>query len=114
MSDMVNDLGPQPSGTGCVECLEAGGWWYHLRRCVTCGHVGCCDASPEQHASKHAHDRGHAVAASFEPGEEWCWDYLAGTSARRVPVTPPTSRPDEQASPGPEGRVPADWRLLLH
>ncbi|MDF2574455.1 MAG: hypothetical protein K0S05_1367 [Agromyces sp.] len=105
---------PPPSGTGCVECLEGGGWWWHLRRCVECGHVGCCDSSPEQHASRHAREEGHAVAASFEPGEGWFWDYAAGTSAKRVPLPPPQSRPEDQPAPGPAGRVPANWRELLH
>jgi len=44
----------KPSGTGCVECLALGGWWFHLRRCAECGHIGCCDSSPSQHASKHS------------------------------------------------------------
>src|ERR1700756_3080546 len=64
-----------PSGEGCVECLAAGGWWLHLRRCAECGHVGCCDSSPSQHASKHFHSTGHPIAASFEPGEAWFYDY---------------------------------------
>lgn len=104
---------PAPSGTGCHECLEGGTWWFHLRRCVTCGHVGCCDSSPEQHARGHAERVGHPVAASFEPGEGWFWDYAAGTSARPVPLTPPRWRPAEQACPGPDGRVPPDWERLL-
>ena len=64
-----------PSGPGCVECLEEGGWWLHLRRCARCGHIGCCDSSPSQHATKHAKLTGHAVIRSFEPGEDWFWDY---------------------------------------
>jgi hypothetical protein len=110
----MSELAPPPSGTGCVECLEGGGWWWHLRRCVECGHVGCCDASPEQHASGHALDTGHAVATSFEPGEDWFWDYFANGPARRVPLSPPSSRPDDQPAPGPAGRVPANWRELLN
>ena len=47
------DPGVPPSGTGCAECLEGGGWWMHLRRCAACGHVGCCDTSPAQHATAH-------------------------------------------------------------
>jgi hypothetical protein len=110
----MSELAPPPSGNGCVECLEGGGWWLHLRRCVTCGHVGCCDSSPAQHASAHARESGHPVATSFEPGEDWFWDYASGAPARPIPLAPPTSRPDEQPSPGPDGRVPADWRSLLH
>ena len=64
-----------PSGEGCVECLAAGGWWLHLRRCAECGHVGCCDSSPSQHASKHFNATSHPIAASFEPGETWFYDY---------------------------------------
>jgi ubiquitin-hydrolase Zn-finger-containing protein len=110
----MTELAPPPSGTGCVECLEGGGWWWHLRRCVECGHIGCCDASPEQHATAHARETGHAVATSFEPGENWFWDYAAGAAAPRVPLSPPLSHPDDQPAPGPEGRVPADWREQLH
>ena len=64
-----------PSGTGCVECLQAGGWWFHLRRCAQCGHIGCCDSSPAQHASAHAAESGHPIVRSFEPGEDWFWCY---------------------------------------
>ncbi|GAA2034200.1 UBP-type zinc finger domain-containing protein [Agromyces tropicus] len=105
---------PAPSGTGCTECLEHGGWWWHLRRCVECGHVGCCDSSPAQHASGHARETGHAVAASFEPGEEWFWDYAASEYSDPVPLAPPRWRPEDQACPGPEGSVPPDWRRRLH
>ncbi|MCF6734896.1 UBP-type zinc finger domain-containing protein, partial [Blastococcus sp. KM273129] len=59
-----------PSGTGCVECEADGGWWFHLRRCARCGHIGCCDSSPSRHARAHAAATGHPVVCSFEPGEE--------------------------------------------
>ena len=66
----------KPSGDGCVECLASPkGWWFHLRRCAECGHIGCCDSSPSQHASKHAAATGHPIIASFEPGEDWFYDY---------------------------------------
>ncbi|MDQ0576288.1 UBP-type zinc finger domain-containing protein [Agromyces albus] len=107
-------LAPPPSGTGCIECLAGGGWWLHLRRCITCGEIRCCDSSPAQHASAHARDAGHPVATSFEPGEDWFWNYAADAPAQPVPLSPPMSRPEEQASPGPDGRVPRDWRRLLH
>lgn len=58
---------------GCEECLADGGRWVHLRRCVTCGHVGCCDSSPSTHATKHFQQTGHPVSQSFEPGESWRW-----------------------------------------
>ncbi len=69
-------LGAPPSGDGCVECLLEGGRWVHLRRCLECGHVGCCDSSPSRHASAHARERGHALVQSFEPGEDWVWCYV--------------------------------------
>jgi hypothetical protein len=61
---------------GCEDCLRIGSSWVHLRECLTCGHVGCCDSSPKQHAHAHAHAAaGHDLARSFEPGEEWAWCY---------------------------------------
>ena len=63
----------EPSGwiEGCEECLVTGGRWVHLRMCQSCGKVGCCDSSPNQHASKHAHAEGHPILRSIEPGEDW-------------------------------------------
>jgi hypothetical protein len=58
---------------GCVECLRIGGEWVHLRMCQSCGKVGCCDSSPNQHASKHAHAEAHPILRSIEPGEDWSW-----------------------------------------
>ena len=58
---------------GCAECLTAGTPWVHLRLCLTCGHVGCCDSSPGQHATGHFGQTGHPVIRSFEPGEDWRW-----------------------------------------
>jgi uncharacterized UBP type Zn finger protein len=60
---------------GCEDCLATGGRWVHLRMCQSCGHIGCCDSSPNRHASGHARDSGHPVARSAEPGEEWSWCY---------------------------------------
>ena len=65
-----------PSSPGCQECLQSGGAWVHLRLCMACGHVGCCDNSPGRHASRHSHQTRHPVAKSFEPGEDWAWRYL--------------------------------------
>jgi hypothetical protein len=65
-----------PSGNGCQECLKAGGHWLHLRRCTTCGHIGCCDASPGRHATAHFGRTRHPLIQSFEPGEDWYWCYL--------------------------------------
>jgi uncharacterized UBP type Zn finger protein len=64
------------SGNGCVECLASGGHWVHLRECLVCGHVGCCDSSPGKHATKHFHQTKHAVMRSIEPGERWGWCYV--------------------------------------
>jgi uncharacterized UBP type Zn finger protein len=58
---------------GCEECLVTGDPWLHLRICLECGKVGCCDDSPNRHASKHAHSSGHPIIRSLEPGEEWSW-----------------------------------------
>jgi uncharacterized UBP type Zn finger protein len=72
------ELEPAPPRTpaGCEECLRAGTSWVHLRLCLTCGHVGCCDSSPGRHATRHAHHTAHPVIASFEPGERWAWCYV--------------------------------------
>ena len=64
-----------PSALGCEECLKAGSIWLHLRLCRTCGHVGCCDDSPNRHATKHARLTAHPVIASAEPGERWLYCY---------------------------------------
>jgi uncharacterized UBP type Zn finger protein len=61
---------------GCEECLQTGSVWVHLRLCLTCGHVGCCDSSPHRHARRHAHSAGHPIVRSFEPGEDWRWCYV--------------------------------------
>ena len=71
--DQVQDV--QPSGGGCVECLAEGGRWVHLRVCMTCGHVGCCDSSPGKHATAHFHATGNPIVQSYEPGENWWWCY---------------------------------------
>jgi hypothetical protein len=104
----------KPSGDGCVECLAGGGWWLHLRRCAECGHIGCCDTSPNQHATKHFNSSGHAVIASFEPGEDWFYDYEKGAVIEGGELAQPRSHPEDQPVPGPEGRVPRNWRSLLH
>jgi uncharacterized UBP type Zn finger protein len=64
-----------PSGKGCKECLEMGDVWVHLRLCMTCGHVGCCDSSKNKHATKHHRATTHPVIQSFQPGEDWFWCY---------------------------------------
>ncbi len=64
------------SGDGCVECLELGLEWVHLRECLVCGHVGCCDSSIGRHATGHFHTTRHLVMRSVEPGESWRWCYV--------------------------------------
>jgi hypothetical protein len=109
------NLASKPSGNGCVECLASPkGWWFHLRRCAECGHIGCCDTSPSQHASRHAEATGHPVITSFEPGEDWFFDYEKEKMIKGVELLPPHAHPDGQPVPGPAGRVPATWESLLN
>lgn len=103
-----------PSGTGCLECEEAGGWWFHLRRCAQCGHIGCCDTSPAQHATRHARASGHPIIRSFEPDENWYYDYRDEQTFDGPRLAPPEHHPLAQSTPGPGGRVPADWQDQLH
>jgi uncharacterized UBP type Zn finger protein len=86
-----------PSALGCEECLKIpGAWWVHLRLCRTCGHVGCCDDSPNRHATAHARESGHPIIRSLQPGEEWSWCYVDEigmvlpdvTGATRIPPSP--------------------------
>jgi uncharacterized UBP type Zn finger protein len=72
----VQVLDPPASIAGCEECLRIGSAWVHLRMCLTCGKVGCCDSSPNRHASGHAREPGHAIARSVEPGETWAWCFV--------------------------------------
>ena len=65
-----------PSAQGCEECLKTGSRWVHLRLCLECGHVGCCDSSPNKHATKHFHHTRHPIIQSFEPSEDWRWCYV--------------------------------------
>ncbi|HEY2888154.1 MAG TPA: UBP-type zinc finger domain-containing protein [Candidatus Limnocylindrales bacterium] len=71
--EMIHDV--SPSAEGCEDCLKIGGWWVHLRMCMTCGHSGCCDSSPNRHATAHVHASGHPIVRSLEPGESWMWCY---------------------------------------
>jgi uncharacterized UBP type Zn finger protein len=66
----------KPSAAGCAECLELGDSWVHLRMCLTCGHVGCCDSSKNRHATRHFRSTGHPIMQSIEPGERWKWCYV--------------------------------------
>ena len=84
----VQDVTPS-STRGCEECLAAGSPWLHLRLCLTCGHVGCCDDSPMKHATAHFHGSGHPVIKSFEPGENWGWCYVDEIMYEEVPGPSP-------------------------
>ena len=115
MTDMPGiDTKAAPSGTGCVDCEQSGSWWYHLRRCAECGHVGCCDSSPAQYATAHFRSTGHRYMQSFEPGEDWYWDYETESMLSGPALAEPSSRPESQPAPGPADRVPQDWQELLH
>lgn len=115
MAEESLDPSVAPSGQGCVECLASeSGWWFHLRRCAACGHIGCCDSSPAQHASHHAADTGHPYIQSFEPGEDWFWDYSSDQFAEGPELAPPTSHPVDQPIPAPADRIPPNWQELLH
>ena len=105
-----------PSGDGCVECLlgASPGWWVHLRRCAQCGHIGCCDSSPSQHAREHFQQSGHRYIQSFEPGEDWYWDYTEDAYADGPELAPPANHPESQPVPGPAGVVPPDWLQHIH
>ena len=69
----------EPQGNACQDCLKIGDQWLSLRVCMTCGYVGCCDSSPNRHASRHFQATGHPVVRSGEPGERWAWCYLDST-----------------------------------
>jgi hypothetical protein len=71
--DLIREV--TASADGCEDCLRMGGQWVHLRLCMICGHVGCCDNSPHKHATAHFRHTGHQIMRSFEPGEDWGWCY---------------------------------------
>ncbi len=83
--DQVRDVGPR-TPDGCEECLATGSRWVHLRLCLTCGHVGCCDNSPGKHATKHFHRTTHPIIRSFEPDEDWGWCYVDALFFEPAPV----------------------------
>ena len=76
------------------------GWWFHLRRCAGCGHIGCCDSSPSQHARHHAADVGHPIVQSYEPGEDWFFDYIDERFSSRPGVGAAASSPARPARAG--------------
>src|SRR5919204_6580526 len=94
--DHVTILQLPDTVAGCEDCLATGGEWLHLRICLECGKVGCCDSSPNRHASAHAHASGHPIIRSLEPGEEWSWCFVDQVAmvipdvrgATRIPASP--------------------------
>jgi hypothetical protein len=116
MRTLLRGINPdsKPKANGCEDCLKSGGWWLHLRRCAECGYIGCCDSSPNQHAAKHAAHMGHPVVASFEPLQNWFYDYQRKKVLRGPRLVGPRWRPETQPAPGPQGRVPPNWESLLH
>jgi len=86
------DVDAQPSSTGCEGCLRTGDRWVHLRMCRVCSHVGCCDSSPNRHASAHAAAVGHPLVSSYEPGEDWWWCFVDETGFL-MPDLPEFSHP---------------------
>jgi uncharacterized UBP type Zn finger protein len=75
---LPTDVAPHTTA-GCEDCLKIGSRWVHLRECLSCGHIGCCDSSPNRHARAHAAADGHPVVRSFEPGEDWRWCFMDET-----------------------------------
>lgn len=73
--DQIKKVKPK-TPEGCEECLKSGDSWVHLRVCLTCGHVGCCNSSKNKHAAKHFITTGHPIMQSIEPGEDWKWCFL--------------------------------------
>ena len=83
--DQVRDVSPR-TPQGCEECLKMGASWVHLRLCLECGHVGCCDSSQHRHATKHFHQTQHPIVKSFEPGEDWGWCYADDVMLEPAPT----------------------------
>jgi uncharacterized UBP type Zn finger protein len=73
-TDQIKEV--EPSALGCEDCLRTGDTWVHLRECLVCGHVGCCDQSANRHATAHFQATEHPIIRSFEPGEDWRWSYV--------------------------------------
>lgn len=93
-ADQIRDV--EPSALGCEECLKMGSRWMHLRLCRTCGHVGCCDNSPNRHATKHFRQTGHPIIEGYDPPEDWGWCYVdelvLDLSGRTTPHNGPIPR----------------------
>lgn len=90
-----------PSGTGCKECLEMGSGWMHLNRCAECGHVGCCDSSPNRHSRAHYHSTNHPITQRFEPGETWFYNWNTDNTYEdpSIHLKKPIAHPIDQPVP---------------
>ncbi len=84
-ADQIRLVAIQDNVQGCEDCLKIGGTWVHLRMCLTCGHIGCCNSSPNRHARKHWKTTGHPIIQSLEPGEDWVWCQVDETYLRELP-----------------------------
>jgi len=84
-TDQIKIVAGREGAQGCEDCLKIGGTWVTLRRCLTCGHVGCCDNSPNRHARKHWETTGHPIIQSAEPGEDWIWCYVDEVYVEALP-----------------------------
>ena len=98
--------GVTPSGPGCQECLQAHGIWVHLRLCLTCGHVGCCDNSPGRHGTKHFRQSQHPVIRSCEPGEDWGYCFPHELFVEALPARPGEVPPRHFNPPHPKRLSP--------
>jgi uncharacterized UBP type Zn finger protein len=85
-ADQIKVVRPEDGVEGCEDCLKIGGRWVHLRVCLACGHVGCCDNSPNKHARAHYGETGHPLIQSVEPGEKWAYCYEDETIMREPPT----------------------------
>jgi hypothetical protein len=86
--DRFELLDPPAPPVACEDCAAEGATWVHLRQCQACGHVGCCDDSPNRHATKHAHGTHHPVIRSYEPGEDWGYCYPDDAFLEQLPARP--------------------------
>jgi len=90
--DTIADV--QPSSEGCEDCLRIGGTWVHLRMCMACGHIGCCDNSPHRHATAHWNEHAdHPLIRSYEPGQDWWWCYVDEVMFEVAGAPPAPSHP---------------------
>jgi uncharacterized UBP type Zn finger protein len=88
-TDQIKVVAVRDNVTGCEDCLKIGGTWVHLRMCLTCGYVGCCNSSPNRHARKHWKSTGHPIIQSVEPGEDWVWCQVDETYLKELPLAAP-------------------------